>query len=190
MKIAVVGIDPSLSNFGFAKASLDISTAEVDIEDLFLSRPDKADKSTQKVVRKNSDDLRRAKALRHSLVEQTADRKLAFVECPVGSQSSRAMASYGICIGILASCSIPMIQVTPMEVKISTVGKKTASKAEMISWAMDKHPEAPWLLRSFKGKSIPMNSNEHLADAIAAIYAGIKTDQYHQLLGLLSSHAG
>lgn len=67
--------------------------------------------------------------------ELEKDVNMVVVEVPVGSQSARSMASYGICIGILASITKPMIQVTPTEVKMATVGSKTASKQDMIDWA-------------------------------------------------------
>lgn len=177
MKLAVVGIDPALSNMGFAHAIIDTETNEITVQKLVLAET-AADKKSAKVVRKNSDDLTRARILFEALQNETKGKTFAFVEVPVGSQSARAMASYGICIGVLASCKIPMIQLTPTEVKMASVGIKTASKQEMIEWAMSKHPNVNWLMRSLKGAKVPMNDNEHLADAVATIYAGIESDQF------------
>jgi len=96
------------------------------------------------------------------------------------------MASYGVCIGILASMKKPLIQVTPNEVKLAAVGKKTATKEQMIEWAINKYPTAPWLTRKFKGQITHVKSNEHLADATAAIHAGVKTDEFKRMLVLLN----
>ncbi|WP_218958956.1 RuvC family protein [Salinimonas marina] len=107
---------------------------------------------------------------------------LAFVEIPVGSQSARAMASYGICVGLLASIQIPIIQVTPAEVKIAATGSKTATKNEMIHWAVSQYSDADWLTTRRGGQDVVTNKNEHLADAVAAVHAGVKTDTFQQLL--------
>lgn len=184
--IKIVGIDPSLRNFGFAQALLNIHTLEYTIENLILVE---SENEAGKVVRKNSDDLRRASTLYNGLVRACAGASLAIAEVPVGSQSARAMASYGMCVGVLAACPVPLIQVTPAEVKLAAVGNKQAAKEEMIEWAMAKHPGANWLMRKSKGRMVPMNDNEHLADACAAIEAGLLTDQFQQAITLYRSMA-
>lgn len=104
------------------------------------------------------------------------------VEIPVGSQSARSMASYGICIGVVASIDKPLIQVTPAEVKLVATGSKTASKDDMIKWATEMYPEGQWLTTNKKGVVSFVNKNEHMADAIAAMHAGVKTDQFKGML--------
>jgi hypothetical protein len=186
-KIDIVGIDISLRNLGVSKGTIDLLTGEISINDLVLTETKAGDKKTAKVVRKNSEDLERAIDLREALHKQCEGAKLAFVEIPVGSQSARAMASYGICIGVLASCPIPIVQVTPTEVKLAGAGHKTATKDEMIEWAVAKYPKAPWLKVKRKGKVEIVAKNEHLADAIAAIHAGVLTDQFRQVASLMSA---
>lgn len=57
---------------------------------------------------------------------------------------------------------------------MATVGSKTASKQEMIEWAMHHHPEANWPMKTRnKALSVITGSAEHMADAIAAIHAGL-----------------
>lgn len=182
--INVIGIDPSLRNMGFCKATIDLDTMEVKVRDVILAETE-ANKKTAKVVRKNCDDLDRAQILHDALVKECKGYTLAFVEVPVGSQSARAMASYGICIGVLAACPIPMIQVTPSEVKLAATGSKHAAKQEMIEAAMIAHPNAPWLTRKSGGVIVPVAANEHLADATWAIHAGIKTPQFKQAASML-----
>ncbi|WP_140335309.1 hypothetical protein, partial [Vibrio parahaemolyticus] len=136
-KLKVLALDPSLQNFGMVKGFIDIDDDDFPftIEQMVLQESKGADKKTAKVVRKNSDDIRRAKSLHKALHEMLKDVNMVFVEVPVGSQSARSMASYGICVGIIASINKPMIQVTPTEVKLAAVGCKTASKQDMIDWA-------------------------------------------------------
>lgn len=182
----IVGIDPSLRNFGIVRAKLDIGAGEFKVEEMRLvESEDNAKKA--KTVRKNSDDLRRAKLLHAGMLEMCQGASIAFVEVPVGSQSARAMASYGICIGVLAACPIPMIQLTPTEVKLAMTGEKTATKDEMIEAAVKAHPEAKWLTRKSKGELVLMNDNEHLADAIGAITAGIATNDFKGMVAMMQS---
>ena len=178
MKIKVVGLDPSLNNWGIAYALIDVDTLELSITDLELveTEPGKA-----KTVRKNSDDIVRARALSQALSRATVGTTVAFCEVPVGSQSARAMASYGICVGVLGGCGAPLVELTPYEVKIAAVGSKTAAKEEMIEWATALYPNAPWLKRAGR----PVAKNEHLADAVATIHAGMKTEQFQSVLRML-----
>ena len=184
--IKVVGMDPSLSNWGLAYATLDLDSLEftVDSLELVCTEPEK-DKKVRKMVRKNCEDLDRVKILQKAAVRACEDAFIAFVEVPVGSQSSRAMTSYGVCLGVLAGLPIPLIVVTPDEVKIAGAGVKTATKEEMIEFAMREHPGANWLMKKRGGKLVPLAKNEHLADAVAAIKAGIDTDQFQQLVSIL-----
>lgn len=186
--LKVVGIDPSLRNFGFAHGVVDLDSGEIIVNKIALSQPDAIEKHLKKQTRKNSDDLRRARYLSADLMKNTEGNTFAMVEVPVGSQSARSMASYGICVGVLAACKIPIIQVTPAEVKLMSVGHKQASKAEMIEWAMNEYPDAVgWKMRKSKGIMVPMNDNEHMADACAAIHAGVVTEQFAQAASLYNS---
>lgn len=121
-------------------------------------------------------------AWQHAAVHKRTDKVLRAL-----LNKSRAMASYGICVGVLGALrasGIPFFEVTPNEVKLASVGSKTASKAEMINWAVNLHPEAGWPVNS-KGQ-ITATSSEHMADAIATIYAGIKTQPFQQILPFLN----
>jgi len=64
-----------------------------------------------------------------------------------------------VCLGILAG--LPnIVGVTPDRVK--KVIRKNASKNEIISWAKSRYPDVQW-----SGQ----NKDEHMADAIAVLYA-------------------
>jgi hypothetical protein len=184
--IRLVGVDPAIRNFGLVQATFDLDLGSLEINALILP---KTDSENGKTVRKNSDDLRRAKVLLQAMREACEGASLAIAEIPVGSQSARAMASYGICVGVLASCPVPLIQVTPAEVKLAATGRKTATKGEMIAWAMAKYSQANWRTRKRKTAngeiSVPTLDNEHLADAVAAIEAGIKSEQFRAAVEIM-----
>lgn len=185
MNIQIVGIDPAIRNFGYAQAVYDVKTQSLSFTTVRLVS---TEKDTCKTVRRNSDDLRRAATHLAALRAMCAGMNLAVAEIPTGTQSARGAMSNGISIGILAACPLPLIQVLPHEVKMAAVGHKQAAKEEMIEWAMSKYPHLPWLLQEKNGKGFkkgePVAANEHLADAVAIVHAGIATEQFAQALSI------
>ena len=182
--IKVVGIDPSLRNWGLAEGLYDLETGELRIKHVEVVRPDLPD---GKQVRQNSLDLE--SAYQHFLrsMQLIRNARAIFVEVPIGSQSARAMASYGVSIGVLGSIrgsGKPFFEVSPTEVKLAGPGHKTATKSEMIEWAAARHPEAPW---PFQKNRIVESKAEHMADAIAAIHAGIAGKSFQQFKSLIYS---
>lgn len=170
--IKIIGIDPSFRNFGTARCTYDRNTTELTVESLRLISPPVIE--TSAIKKRNLDDLRRATHLYEGLLSVCEGMDLAVVEVPVGSQSARASVSYGVCIGILAACPIPITVVTPIQVKKAGAGHREASKKDMIDWATTVYPDANWLMKGNKY----LNANEHLADALAAIKAAI----FHNLI--------
>lgn len=181
----VAGIDPSLRSFGMARLDLDLNTLKLTVLDLKLIE---TDKQSSKTVRQNSDDLRRAIQLNEGFHEFIADCKFVFAEIPTGAQSARAMYAFGLVVGVISSLKIvkkPLIQVQPFETKLATVGTKTASKEEMIEWADEAYPDAPWM--RVKKTNKMLGKNEHLADAVAVAHAGLKTDQFLQIMEMVAA---
>lgn len=186
MKIPVVGFDPSLNNWGFAEATLDLDSGILSTPILSVVQP-RDEKDTKKKVRKNSLDLERAEQLASGAFAAAERAKVIFVEVPVGSKSARAMASYGICLGVLGSLrakGIQLVEVTPDENKRHFTGDKTASKDLMIATALSHYPEANWP-RMGKTGAIIASKAEHMADAVAAIHAGVQTPMFQNLMRLL-----
>ena len=186
MIFKVCGMDPSLRNWGISVGMYDTVTKLLRLDGVFVTQPILP---KGKQVRQNSLDLESAKQLTAGAVAELTGAKAIFVEVPVGSQSARAMASYGICVGVLGALrayGIPLFEVTPTEVKLASSGKATATKQQMIQWAMDKHPEANWPTYSEKGTTlVNVSKAEHMADATAAIYAGLACNSFQQVLPFL-----
>lgn len=182
MKVPVVGFDPSLRNWGIASSYLDLTTGILDTPHLeVISVKDIKGKQ----VRQNSNDLYIAQQLAEAALREARKARVIFVEVPVGSQSARAMASYGICIGVLGALradNIPLVEVTPTEVKLALTGNKNATKEDMIREAMAYYPEAKF--PEHNGKLNPTKA-EHVADAIGAIHAGALTPMFQNLMRLL-----
>ncbi|HHQ9885593.1 hypothetical protein [Escherichia coli] len=182
--IKVAGLDPSLSNFGAAIGEIELDSGALQVNKLHLIETKAGD--TKKQVRVNSDDMRRLNEIWRGIKPLIDQVHLVFCELPVGSQSARAMVSYGGCLGVLACVDKPLIQVTPNEIKYYVGNKLTTSKEEIIQWATQKQPNAPWLRRKQSGKEVLVNKNEHLADAVASIYTGMQTDQFRQVRDVLA----
>lgn len=188
MLIPVVGFDPSLTHWGMAEANLDLNTGFLSTPVLEVIEPEKI---KTKQVRQNSVDLFVAEQLAAKALAAARKARVVFVECPVGSQSARAMASYGICVGILGTLraeGIPLIEVTATEVKLSLTGTKHATKQAMIDAGVGLYPDANWPRYKANGKSYKKGeitgTAEHVADAIAAIHAGVRTPTFQNLMRL------
>jgi Holliday junction resolvasome RuvABC endonuclease subunit len=186
-ELRFLGCDPSLRNWGLAVGLYNLETKSLTIEKVAVACPQL---SKGKQVRQNSLDLESAFQLYRDTLAAAQDVHAVFVEVPVGSQSARAMASYGICVGVLGALranGIPFFEVTPTEVKLAGPGIKTASKQHMIQWAMEKHPEANWPTYTEHGKKLVSEAKaEHQADAVAAIYAGLSCNAFQQILPFLA----
>lgn len=182
--INVMGFDPSMRNWGIAYGTYASDTG------IIVSRVDviqtTVDKSKQ--VRQNSKDVDTACQLFNFAFAAARSFDAVFVEVPVGSQSSRAQTSYGICVGVLGSLrslGVPIYEVTPTEVKLLTVGTKTASKEEMIQWAYDKYPDINWP-KTFGGNLVASKA-EHMSDAIGAIHAGVHSKDFQRMIPFLTN---
>lgn len=180
MIIPVLGMDPSLRNWGLAASNLDLVTGFLEDPALSLVQP-KDIKGKQ--VRKNSSDLHLAEQLAEEVMKAAQKAKAIFVEVPVGSQSARAMASYGVCVGVLGAVramGIPLIEVSPLEVKQVFTGDRNATKDQMIQKAVELYPTSNFPMH----RGAVSSKAEHLADAIAAIHAGVRTPTFQNLMRL------
>lgn len=184
MKIRILGIDPALANTGFCRAIYDVPTGLVSVERFRLLHTERAD---HKQVRRSSDYLRRARDILEALREEAAGCALAVAEIPQGGQSAAAASALMLATGVLAACPVPLIEISPQEVKAvvrGSGGVAKVEKAEVIEFALDRHPEAPWLRKNSRGVPSFLNKNEHLADALVAVYAGLRTPMFQQAVAM------
>lgn len=183
-------MDPSLNNWGLAAGTYDLETGILEIPKLALTNPVIP---TGKQVRQNSKDLVAADQLYRFAKAFCEGAQAVFVEAPVGSQSARAMASYGVCMGVLGSLrasGVQFFELTATELKLALTGDKNATKALMINRAMARHPEANWPRYTRAGVvQVSEAKAEHMADAVAAIIAGLASNQFQQLLPLMAAQS-
>lgn len=183
MKIPVLGMDPSLRHWGLSEADLDLSDGVLDTPLGSVIEP----KDLQgKNIRVNMNDQWLAEQLAVPVIAACKKAKAIFVEVPVGSQSARAMASYGICVGILGAVralGIPYFQVTATENKRLFTGNPNATKKQMINALIGFYPNIILPQGSTKG-SIG-DKSEHIADATASIHSGVNTTEFRTVLEIL-----
>lgn len=181
--IRVGGADPSLTNTGLAKFDLNLATGLLTpiAIDLVVTEP-----QVTKQTRCNSDDLRRCQEITTRIHEFLSDCSMVFGEIPSGAQSARAAYAFGMVLGIWGGVSlkIPLVQVMPSETKVAATGSKHGSKDEIIAWAVKLYPKLQWRVydRNFKTKKKGdlKDDNEHIADAVAVIHAGIKLAEFQR----------
>lgn len=185
-RLKVVGHDPSLNNWGLAIATYDLEQRTVQVERIDVIQPIVLQ---GKQVRQNSKDLDVAAQLHQGALAACAGAHAVFVEVPIGSQSARAMASYGVCVGVLGalrSMGIPLFELTPKQVKLAAVKNENATKDQMIQWAVSLYPDINWPRYTRNGVALlSKDKAEHEADAIGAIHAGVACQQFQQLIALL-----
>lgn len=83
--LRVVGMDPSLRNWGISKGTFNLDTQQVLIDELEVVNPILP---TGKQVRQSSVDIESAKQLSDRVMAATKDAQAVFVEVPIGSQSA------------------------------------------------------------------------------------------------------
>jgi len=196
--ITMLGLDPSLTNTGYAIADVEIETARIATVHrvgLIETKPGQSGKK----VRKSSEDMERTRQIVTGLKDAVAlfKIKIACAEIPTGTQSARGAFSNGVCVGVMASLPYPLFEVSPTEVKLASHGTKHADKEDIVRWAVEiAGAGQAWPIHGAKndweipygkpGKFITKKA-EHPADALAAIAAGIKTPQFAQLAGVIQS---
>ena len=183
MLIPVLGMDPSLRHWGLSEAQLDLTTGVLSTPIGSIVEPKDL---TGKNIRVNTNDQWLAEQLSMPVLAACQKAKCIFVEVPVGSQSARAMASYGICVGILGAVralGIPYIQVMPDENKRVFTGNKGATKKVMIQKLLELYPNI--ILPRGQKKGSVGDKSEHIADATASIHSGVHTLEFQTLLRIM-----
>lgn len=175
-----VTIDPSLCNTAVVKGRI-----EDDVlipEDCYVHITEQP--KNKKQVRASSILINRGRSILTTAKDWVEEAKpdIIFAETPSGSQSHSGAISYAVSCMFIASLTSPApIEITPQEVK-NVLGKGKYTKKQIIAYVEKRYPN--FLPRKSNGE-IHEGQSEHIADAIVAAEAGIKTTQYLQIKNLL-----
>jgi Holliday junction resolvasome RuvABC endonuclease subunit len=170
--VIVLGIDAALCNFGIAAMKL-LAEGERVVQ-LQVLRTEPSPKKRR--VGAIEDDARRVSELAAGLdaaiemhhplalvVEATGAGK--------GSKAVRAMAlSFSLVITIARLRGLPLLQVSPLDVKRAMTGRKKAEKDEIVLAAERRYADLEW------PADVPRGCWEHAADAIGAVVAALDTE--------------
>ena len=172
----LIGIDPSTRNIGLAFA--DYCPVSKILAPYYITTVRTSDykdnKINEKVLYRFQDaakaiDLELAKNLR---LDGTQKIKI-FTELPHGSKDNNSAISlaFSCCISGYTNLNIRDINpVSAKEVKIAATGRRDAEKKDMIEAMFTAYPNLNWNLRN----GYPMMKDEHQADALATLLAGLK----------------
>ena len=174
MGVLVLGLDPGLSNVGYAVVRLGDRTTPLRMG---LIRTKKSDKKLK--VLASDDNFRRCKevaASMNALVEEVEASegpiRVFCVEAKSFPRNASAAAKVAMFWGILAKLSvdtgIPVVQVRPQELKIKMCKKAKASKKEVQDACQGIFGKTD--LETLCG-SIAESNLEHPYDALAAVVA-------------------
>lgn len=161
----IIGIDTGFRCFGLAdlqfgpKGSLELLRATV-------LRTEKSAK--KQAVLTASDNLRRLAELTAGFSTWLDDEVVAI--CCEGVSLVRSASvnfqiglSFGMVTALAQQRDIPILQVSPQNLKLAVAGSKSATKDEVIAAVGKQFPKTPWP----KARGL----HEHMADAVGAVIA-------------------
>jgi crossover junction endodeoxyribonuclease RuvC len=170
--MTVIGLDTGLASCGLAY--FDLSTRGLDLRgvNVFTSEP-----SPKKGHILASDDLaRRAWGLHAWLVSWTAANPpdIICIEAPSWPRNASSASKMGVAFGVVyayaAARSLPLLQASPQQIKKALVGKKDASKQDVINAVEVTFTGDLW-------EWPPQHTLwEHAADAVGAVVACLESD--------------
>lgn len=181
----LLGLDPGLAETGFAIASVEGRSPKIDAVlaiGLISAERDDADMPV------SDDRFRRSGWLNTRLQWVVDEFGVDAVMCEQAFFKTRyPNYASGLVMGAIAALNLPTTLVWPQRSKKAATGNGRASKRDMIAWAMKQtRPDRiPWptsvvpngLRLKFEGRQVAAYA-EHLADALAAIQAGIEEEEW------------
>ena len=180
----VLGMDPGFASFGWAIMDLPRSWEVVCGVGVIRTAPAKK----RLRVRATDDNLTRAGFIARHLREICHQDSPALICTEAFSQprsatvAAKVAMSYGVIAGLAQSLGIPLLQVTPQEIKQSVCGRVAASKADVRDAIRARYP-GHTALDEFEA-AYPEGQYEHGYDAVAAIVACLDSDMARLVRGM------
>lgn len=173
----IVAIDPSFRNMAFVFATLEGDIQDIVVDGYHLEQTQRASEGSRR-----EDDWNTARKLADASRGLTEDADVVFIEQPVGSQSARSAWTLGITLGLMAAIHKPVITLSARDVKRGFTGNTAATKPEMIARAEKLFPYVDFPKHKLQGRlRVNVGKSEHIADALATLYVGIRTKEFARL---------
>ena len=191
--ITMLGIDPGLSNTGYAVALVDVEQARI-VKTLELGTI-QTERETAKTIRRTSDDLRRARKIHRELKSVVERHAISVAACEMQSTTpyKRISLNFGVTLGVIASFDFFLVELLARDVKKAVTGDRDATKEKVISWALEmtRNDDVHWptsarqnrMDLSYRARHVTLAA-EHQADALAVIFAALQSEQMSDLRAL------
>lgn len=167
----VLGLDAALCNFGIAAVDLEAEGERIVALQVLRTAPN------QRIgARVGEDSARRVAELAFGLHAAIGQHHPAAVVLETtgagkGSTAVRSMAlAFAVAVTVARLHGLPVVQVSPLDVKRAMTGRKKAEKDEIILAVEQRFPEVPW------PEDVPRGCWEHAADAVGAVVAALDSD--------------
>lgn len=172
----VLGIDPGFSSVGYALVNI-LPESESLVRVGVLTTKKSAAKHA---VYASDDNFRRSREIYRSLADLVSYRGHVMAICVESMsfpRSSSVAAKVAMCWGVLASLSeslgIPLVQISPQDVKKCVCNSRTASKTDVFKALCKRYPDMKPMCDAMK---IPNTQLEHPTDALATVVAALGGD--------------
>lgn len=191
--IKMLGLDPGLSNTGYAVAEVDLASSSI-VRVLELGTI-VTERESNKTIRRTSDDLRRARKIHRELNDVIHRHEISLAACEMQSTTpyKRISLNFGVTLGVIASFDFALIEMLARDVKKAVTGDRDAPKEKIIRWALEtsRNDDVRWptsarqnrMDLSYRSRHVTLSA-EHQADALAVIHAALQTDQMRDLRAL------
>lgn len=169
--MVIVGVDGGLAHMGIAASKLTRTRDALSMELLGGLVVETAPSPKKLGIRKGDDNMRRARVVAKALKEVVLMRRPALLVYEAQSfgmkgniAARQAGTAFGVIAGIAESAGLPMLCVTPGDIKKAVCPElPKASKDDVILAVERLWPNVPWPAKR--------DNYEHLADAVAAAWA-------------------
>jgi crossover junction endodeoxyribonuclease RuvC len=180
--IKVMGVDPGLANCGVSIVEIGAQGEAVYTVEVFRSAPT----PKKRKVLVADDNYRRAGELASFIQQRLELHRPAVIiaESMSFPRSSSAAAKMALCWGILASeaarRSLPLVQVSPQEIKKALCGTKSASKDD-VQEALERRYSSQF--EDFK-LNVARTHQEHGFDSVGAVVASLDSEVLRMVRGM------
>lgn len=184
--VYVLGIDPGLANMGVALVSIGATEAEDRVERLMIFRTEKSDK--KKGILAAADMMERGRLISGSLKTVFRDFpgaiKAVCTESFSPPRNASAAAKIALSFGVLLAVldDLPLLQVSPQDLKKKVAQSKTASKEDVQKALDERFSGVPAALLC--DKRIANSYREHAYDALGAVVGCLDSDLIRMVRGL------
>lgn len=170
--ILVLGLDPGFASCGYAAMELD-DDGVIDVAEMGVIRTQPSPKKRK--VLAVDDNVRRLQEIVKELDGLVGGANVVCAEAMSFPRNASSSAKIGMVVGaVVTLCEAHgrvLLQATPQQIKKAVCGNKSASKEEVESAMLDKHPAIDLLL-----KDVPRSQVQHAYDALAAAEACLDSE--------------